>query len=211
MCMFNTILRTLGYVRVYDIQSGADLTIMYYLLKNVNKFGPGIGIDITYPKLGVCRYVGNRYTKYICYDSKLLEVDVITTSFSAKNYHDIKKIEIITKSKNSDKIVRHVDVTKAKVNFFDSNYFAEISKKSLQRLEHNTTELENCILENSDVTPMRFTEIFDIVKFYQTVNYPVGIVDNKSDEDRTIVVTREKFDDDLLEFITTYEELSLNN
>lgn len=214
MCTFNNILRLFGYVRVYDIQNGADLTIMYYLLKNVNRLGPGIGIDITYPKLGVCRYVDNRYTRYICYDSKLLEIDHVSTYLSAKNYHDIKKIEIVRRSKSTDNVVSEIDVTKAKINFFDSNHFAEIPKREQKNIQDqkqgpDTVISSGVILEDTNKTPMRFTEVFDIIKFYQTVNYPQGIVDVNPEEDRTIRITREKFDDELLEFITTHEELQL--
>lgn len=216
MSIFNNTLRLMGYVRVYDIQNGSDLTFMYYLLKNVNKLGPGsgIGIDITYPKLGVCRYVDSRYTRYICYDSKILDIDHISTNFSAKNYHDIKKIEIITKTKNTEEITSELDVTKSKTNFFDSSHFAEISRRNHKKdindsNDPNTMKSQGMILDSTDKTPMRFTEIFDVIKFYQTVNYPHEIIDTNLEEDRTIRVTREKFDDDLLEFITTCEEVQL--
>jgi len=192
---FNTCLRTIGYVRVYDIQNGVDLTFIYYFLKiintvsqkiripcfNVNGSYPCIDIDVKefYPMIGVCRYVGSRYTRYICYNMKIQDIDQISASlsFSAKRYHDIKKIEIVTKHKNTDDIISVLDVTNAKMNFFDTN--------------HSNHDNES-----------------DIIKFYQTMNYGARINTNP-DENRTIRITWEKFEDDSLEFTTSCEEFQL--
>jgi hypothetical protein len=195
---FNTCLKTIGYVRVYDIQNGVDLTLIYYFLKIKNIVSqkiriPSIGVNEFYPMIGVCRYVGSRYTRYICHNMKIQDIDRISVSlsFSAKKYHDIKKIEIITKHKNTDDIILVLDVTNAKINFFDTNYSAEIPMR-----------------DNDNETPIRITQMVDIIKFYQTMNYEAKINTN-SDENRTIRVTLEKFDDDSLEFTTSCEEFQL--
>jgi hypothetical protein len=141
----------------------------------------------------------------------------MSTYFSAKKYHDIKKIEIIRKSKDTNTVVSVMDMTKAKANFFDSNHFAEIpkrgqamdSKNNYDNLNINAVESNGTILDDKNETPMRFTETYDIIKFYQIMNYPQCIIKVIPEEDRTIRVTKEKFDDDLLEFITTCEELLL--
>jgi hypothetical protein len=209
--VLNNVLKFMGYVRVYDINTGSDLTLLYYLLKYFRKKIPEIGLDISYPKLGVCRYVDNRYTRYICYDSKLLDIDHITTCLSAKNYYDIKSIYIIKKSKKDDIVLSQSDVTKAKKHFYDSTYFAEISAISKKKYENE--EIKN-ILDNSDKTPLRFTKIKDIIKFYKRLNFNFFMNKNISesnilDSENEIIIriTREKFDDDLLEFVTTYEEV----
>lgn len=213
MGMINNILRLMGYMRVYDIENDSDLTIVYYLLKNLNKISQGPEIDITYPKLGVCRYVGDKYKRYICYDAKLLEIDHITIMFSAKKYYDIKKIDIICRNKKN--IVQEIDVTNAKSNFYDNNYFSCIKPHDeMEAFTDNSadafssTDKNNMSYENKNVS-MRSTEILDIIKFYQTINGSLGIIDKKLYNIMSIRVFREIFDDDLLEFVTTCEEIYL--
>ena len=178
--LINDILSILGYVRIYDIKNGVDVTI--------NTFNT---LDIRYPLLGVCRYVDNRYTRYIMYDTKISSIRHIHNSFSSHRYHDIKKIQIITKSKNTDSVV--LDITDAKTNFFDID-------------DHKTN-------------------IVDIIKFYLMTTYNNMInndminndminndmINNVNDVNTIIRVTRENFDDSLLEFITTCEEFNLDS
>ncbi len=180
MNFVNMILRFLGYTRIYDIQNGRDLTIIYYLLKYINKLG--INIDISYPKLGICEYVDGKFIRYIRYDERLSEssrLNCIGPNFSSKNYHDIKRIDMIVKTDNNcpREIVR-VDITDAKKNFFDLN---------------------------------NFTDISDIVRFYLTTTNQNPLINSiktiNSYKNKTILITREKFDDEILEFITTCTEI----
>jgi hypothetical protein len=115
-CIVNYLLRILGYRRVYDIETGIDLTSIYYCLTYVKSFG--INLDIKYSKLGISRYIDDRYTRYICYDHYLSEIDNIM--LSSKKYHDIKKIEI----KDNGRLL--LDVTKAKNNFYDNGFATSI-------------------------------------------------------------------------------------
>lgn len=173
MNFINMILRFLGYIRVYDIQFEDDVTFLYYFLKLINQFG--LVIDITYPKLGICRYINNKYVRYICYEEKLQSIEKISNNYSSKNYHYIKKIEIIFRMNDnleSNEIMR-IDVTNAKNNLYDLN---------------------------ND-----FTDMSDIVRFYKVITGSFKIDPNNNNI--SIFVTREKFDDNLLEFITTYDEV----
>jgi hypothetical protein len=180
-------------------------------------------IDVTYPKIGVCRYVDNRYIRYICYNKKLLGIENKSLKFSAKHYLDIKKIEMITKDKNNN--VTKTDITNAKYNFFDNAYFVE---KNTTESDNNTTQSGLLAGQSSANTsdmnisningitsvnefPMKFTDFSDIIKFYQTINFFKYNFDtkpgNKYDANSTIHIIRERFDDELLEFITTREEI----
>jgi hypothetical protein len=92
---FNMILKFIGYTRIYDVQNNADLTLIYHILKLFNRLG--VPINISYPVTGVCRYIDNRYVRYICYDNQLTEIDTNLSDSSqlvSKNYHDIVKMEI---------------------------------------------------------------------------------------------------------------------
>lgn len=174
---FNMILKFIGYTRIYDIHNNEDLTLIYHILKLLNRLG--VPIDISYPVVGVCRYIDNRYVRYVCYDHQLTESIMDfdssdTLRLKSENYHDIVKMEILIKDINDDEIKR-IDVTKAKNNFYD--------------------------LDRS------FTNIFDIVKFYLLTNDSKIFASLPIVNKKTILITREKFDDELLEFLKTYDEI----
>ncbi len=158
---YNFVLRILGYTRVYDIETNADLTFLYYALKIFNKYC-AFGIDITYRKIGVCKYQDNKYTRFVCYNKHILEIE--NEKLSSKNYHTIKKIELIGPMKS-------INVTDAKNNFYD--------------IESHT-------------------DLCDMIKFYKIYS---GKKINTSEK---ILITREYFDEDLLELITTQEEINVN-
>jgi hypothetical protein len=105
--IINHILCFLDYVRIYDIEKGIDITIIYYLIKHLL-----IIDDMKYSKIGVCKYVNNKYVRYICYDTKLS--DIRNIKLCASKYFDIKKIEI----KTSDSY--KYDITLAKNNFYNT-------------------------------------------------------------------------------------------
>jgi hypothetical protein len=158
-------LRLMGYTRVYDLETGHDLTVQYHFMKFISQINLPIKFDISYPYVGVCSYVDNRYVRFVKYDCKLSSV--VQNISPEKNltmgrYMDIKKIELI---KNTETI----DVTDCKINLYDVG---------------------------------GYTRIVDVVKFYATMT---GL--SIDDEKYSIRIVREKFDQDLLEFITSSEEV----
>lgn len=118
----NYITWVFGFTRVYDLQNCVEITLLYHILKLVSKFNLPINIDMSYPKLGICTYDNDRYVRYICYDEKLSALEKRKKNISAKKYHDIKRIELVDRSRQTDK---HRDVTDAKLNFYDVDYFTD--------------------------------------------------------------------------------------
>lgn len=103
MRLYNLLLKTLGYTRVYDLNEERDITLFYYLIRFLSTINITINhslkFDITYEKLGVCTYINGRYMRYVCYDTKLLSVIKSEKYISSKKYHTVKKIELIPKQK----------------------------------------------------------------------------------------------------------------
>ena len=154
---------------------------VYHILRTLNRLG--VLIDISYPVVGVCRYIDNRYVRYICYDQRLTEstfdLDASDSSDAqrlvSKNYHDVVRMEILVKDIKDDEI-RRIDVTKAKNNFYDLDY--------------------------------SFANIFDIVKFHLLIKNDSKVFESLPIVNKkTILITREKFDDELLEFVKTHDEI----
>lgn len=171
----NMILRFFKTICIYDVQNGDDITIIYYFLKLLSFLK--INVCIIYPKIGVCRYIDNKYVRYICYDSNLLRISYkpkMNLDLIPKNYDDIKKIELILETFEQHKLIK-IDVTNAKNNFYDF---------------HNT-----------------ITNLSDIVKFYLIIEKKSIVMPEKIN---SIIITRETFNDDLLEFVTTYTEIKYN-
>lgn len=176
--IINYIFNTIGYIRIYDLHSGYELTFIYFLLKIIKKFG--YKIKLNYSHVGVCRYVNNRFVRYICYDIKLNNINKNIYEYNSKNYHNIKKIELITKKKNTNKIISNINVTPAKTNFYDQQ-----NKSSLIH-----------------------TTISDVVKFYLLLNsyyFNINILYNNKN-DNYIRITKKKFNNDTLENDITFEE-----
>lgn len=119
----NVLLRVFGYTRVYDIQNGKDITFFYYLLRSVLRLKLPVSVDFVYPILGVCTYNNDCYIRYICYNEKLSAVEKKKKSkMSSNNYESIKKIELL----NYDGVSNiKIDVTEAKYNFYDIEYFTD--------------------------------------------------------------------------------------
>lgn len=141
------ILYAIGYIRIYDIEKGDDITYNY----NYNKY---------YAKIGVCRYLKNKYVRYICYNMKLSDIRYMKLdTLNGEKYFDIKKIEI-----------NNTDITEAKANFYN--------------------------LDNN------YVDIGDIIKFYQILN-------NINSTISSIKITKETFDDEIMEFITTTETINI--
>lgn len=109
----NFILKKLKYTRVYDLKLCQDVSIIYYFISYISR-NFSFALDISYPVLGVCTFVGDRYVRYICYDTKLTEI-IKNTNPSSKNYHSIKKIELIHNGTVQN-------VTESKHNFYDYDY-----------------------------------------------------------------------------------------
>jgi hypothetical protein len=177
VCIFtnfvNMILRFIGLVHVYDIENGDNITFVYYILRLLALLN--VSIDIVYPKLGICKYINNKYVRYICYDTNLSQINDKLNLLS-KNYHDIKRIELLVKTnKVTDDKFPRIDVTNAKNNFFD---------------------LDNTI-----------TDLSDVVKFYLIMKKNTIALPANFERINSIIITRENFNDELLEFITTYTEI----
>ena len=49
-------------------------------------------VNITYPRLGICTFINGKYVRYVCYNTKILNVIKDTKYISSKNYHSINKI-----------------------------------------------------------------------------------------------------------------------
>ncbi|VBB18350.1 putaive hydrogenase [Yasminevirus sp. GU-2018] len=118
----NVVLKQLGYTRVYDLTTGADLTMMYYAFKFLEKSNLPVSVDVSYSRLGVCTYIGDKYVRYVCYDSKITNVIRSENIMSSKNYHTIKKIEHLVNEDNENSVCV-VDVTDSKYQLYDINNF----------------------------------------------------------------------------------------
>src|SRR5579872_623769 len=71
MKLYNLILKSLGYTRVYDLDSEHDITLFYYLIRFLSTIRLPLKLDITYERLGVCTYINGKYTRYVCYNTNL--------------------------------------------------------------------------------------------------------------------------------------------
>lgn len=175
----NILLRAFGCTRVYNIKTNKDDTVLYYLLKYASRLQIPYILDIVYPVVGVCTYYQNHYVRYICYNQKLSGIESKKFNISSKNYDSVKKIVIVEKYNDS---IKHnsTDLTNSKENLYDIDYA---------------------------------TDICDIIKFYRlyTGKYLIDkykASDAKSNDiSKIIIVSRENFNNELLEHITTHEEI----
>lgn len=121
----NIILKYLIHIRVYDLVTNDNLTITYYSAKFLAMLNCQLSFNYIYPCIGVCTYIEDRYVRYICYNTKITDVIKPETALSSKNYHTIKKMELITKSKiNTSYDI--FDVTDAKNQLYDVNNFTKL-------------------------------------------------------------------------------------
>lgn len=110
--IFNLIFRISGYTKVYDLNSGIDITVIYWIVKIFSQMQKNN--DMIYSCLGVCTSVNGKYVRYVCYNTGLSKIT--NFNLSSKKYQNIKKIEI----ENNSKII---DVTDSIKNFYDCNNF----------------------------------------------------------------------------------------
>jgi len=176
--LINHVLEYFKYVRIYDLETGNDMTLPYHIYKYFGKYkATYIYGSSEYEKLytlGICSYCDDRYIRYIMYSTKLTDAvlshdDAKHTITSAK-YHDIKKMELLKINTDiNEEII--IDVTKAKSGFYDIN---------------NT-----------------HTRISDIVKFFRIIKGEY--IFDKYTENK-IKIQREYYDDDLDDLIVITEE-----
>lgn len=190
MRFYNLLLRTLGYTRVYDLDTECDITIFYYLIRFLSTINLPLKLDITYERLGICTYINGRYMRYICYNTKLLGVIKSEKNLSSKNYHTVKKIELIPITEN-------------------------IQKKQKGQYKHinNNDRIDITQAKNQLYDVDNFTRPYDMIKFCQIADN-VFITYDKidryiSNNIKSIIIYREYFDDDLMEFIKTSEEITI--
>lgn len=182
MRMINYVLKSLGYTRIYDLDTGDDLTIFYHVIKLLPILRLPCTFDITYQRLGICTYINEKYVRYVCYNTKLLSVIKMQNDLSSKHYHSIKKIELIPLMQDTGDTladsVKHIDMTAAKNQLYDVG---------------------------------TFTRPNDVIRFYQIMNNVFGTYDTYDkytrDNIKSILIHREHFDDDLVEFIESCEEV----
>jgi hypothetical protein len=176
--IINYILRIFGYTRVYDLDSGNDLTIIYHIIKIIPHINLPITFDITYQRLGICTYIDEKYVRYVCYNTKLLSIIKNSNELSSKKYHSIKKIELIPLTKDTINDNNIIDITSAKNQLYDVG---------------------------------NFTRFYDVIRFYQIINNVFATYDTydkyMSENMKSIYIHREYFDENLLEFINSYEEV----
>jgi len=174
---FNFIMRLLGYTRIYDLESGQELTMFYHGIRILSLLKLPLFFDITYPCLGICTYSDDRYMRYVCYDTKLLSAVKEKNILSSKHYHSIKKIELINVRDDPELI----DVTIAKDQLYD----------------------------------VSFTRPYDVIRFYQIIHNVFKTYDSfdkyVTNNINSIRIHREQFDDDMLEFVTTIEEVYIRS
>lgn len=111
MC-FNYLLWFFGYQRIYDIDTGTELTLMYHLmkimkychLKGNNKF------DVVKRRIGICKNTKTQCERYILYNKKITDTKE-KVEIAIERYHDVIKIEI-------DRNGEMIDVTEAKMNYY---------------------------------------------------------------------------------------------
>jgi hypothetical protein len=195
--MRNNFLKYIKYVRVYDITGNKDITRAYYFFLILNKIGFS-GNNIHYSKIGICRYVGDKYLRYIVYNCCLHDVDKSLIDLISKkytcgmiefrqsHYHTIKKIEIIDANK---KVI--LDTTNAKNNFYHNNKYIDMNDVIKFYILQYNIRIDFC-----DTVCLIFSQDPRVA---QEVN-----------DDYYINITREYFDDELLEIITTQEEIKFN-
>lgn len=196
----NKILYIMGYIRIYDIQNQNEITLLYFCLKIMGIYLP-FKLDISYPKIGVCRYIDNKYIRYICYDCKLTDIDNKYILLSSKKYHNITKIQILS---NTRELIS--DLTNSKLNFYDTNYFSELSKKTIHSNKTINSENTKQILNDMDTRPIKQTYIFDIIIFYLLLSKKNVLKDTN-----IVKITREYIDDDTFEHQITHEEIQFTD
>jgi hypothetical protein len=193
--LINKLLCIIGYIRIYDIQNQNEITLLYFLLKIIEKYLP-FKIDISYSKIGVCKYINNKYVRYICYDCKLTDINNTNIRLSSKIYHNITKIQLLS---NTREFI--YDLTNSKLNFYDTNYFSELSNKTL-----HLNKTTNQILNNMDTLPIKQTYIFDVIIFYLLLSKKNVLKDTN-----IVILTREYIDDDTFEHQIIHEEIQFTD
>lgn len=176
--LINHVFEYFKYVRIYDLNTGKDMTLPYYIYncfgRKIAEYIYGELIYEHHYTLGVCSYCDDRYIRYIVYFAKLMDVvlshDDAKKRITSAKYHDIKKIELLKHNTKTNENIT-VDVTKAKSGFYDIS---------------NT-----------------HTRISDVVKFFRIIKGEYRF--DRYTENR-IKIQREYYDDDLDDLIELTEE-----
>jgi len=198
----NYVLRSLGYTRVYDLDSGEDLTIFYHVLKTLPILNLPITFDITYQRLGICTYIDKKYVRYVCYNTKLLSVIKTQNDLSSKHYHSIKKIELIPLS-------NYLKDNSSKDTISEDTVSEDNNSKRLSEIKQNRIDMTDAKNHLYDVG--NFTRLNDVIRFYQIINNVFATYDAydkyMKENIKSINIHREYFDDDLIEFIKSQEKV----
>lgn len=195
MRLINYVLRSMGYTRIYDLDTGDDLTIFYHIIKLLPTLNLPLSFDVTYQRLGICTYINKNYVRYVCYDTKLSNAVKTEKEISSKHYHSVKKIELI--------YLTHKDL---------------VSDNTSDNISEDSSE-DICISKRIDMTASKhqlydvgnFTRPNDIIRFYQIMNNIFKTYDTYDkymlENIKSIYIHREYFDEDLVEFVNSYEEV----
>ena len=128
----NYILGTLGYQRMYDIDTGSDLTFIYYALNilSIMGFRNIFGFDSVRNRIGICKNTKEKYIRYILYNKRISETKE-KPEITLMKYHDIIKIEI-KQNKNNDH--HPIDITEAKKNYYEAKKINDLNKTEREKM-----------------------------------------------------------------------------
>ncbi len=112
---FNYMLWLIGYQRIYDIDTGTELTLIYHLMKIMNYccLKGNNKYDVVRRRIGICKRRKNKSERYILYNKKITDTKE-EIEITMKRNHDIAKIEI-------DRNGEMIDITDAKMDYYCVN------------------------------------------------------------------------------------------
>ena len=127
----------MGYMRIYDIDQGIELTYDYYVMKIISMMGYQSNVI---KKIGICGTAKGKPVRYILHDKTINQIHWIKNENELRliRTHEISKIIIHDKDNDSK---MNIDVTDAKKNYYE----IKIDENHLGTSEYENEKISDMI------------------------------------------------------------------